>query len=163
MAGGPIYPISVAYPTNGNAYPAIWVGATNSKREAGGKVNASLAADSTVELRYRMPPVIPSGTLTFRALLKANASSGDAKFDIAWVALANGGGNSDTATYVAEGTQTVTWASGDQDDYKEFTLTLDATTAPTAGQVLALEMRFKTASYTLAQVLFFLPPEVLWV
>ncbi len=152
MAGGPILPSS-AYPaTAGRVFPNFHVGAgANSKHDDGLGVEASVGADSTWRLRFLMPPTsLPTGTCKLRLLALANATSGDAKVNPKWVSVAVEESPSG-ATPVAEGTSTLTWAAGDNDQYKELKITLDADT-PTAGEVIVLELVFETTSWTLAQV-----------
>lgn len=154
--------VGLAYPTNGNVYPGIWVGVTNSKQEGGHKVAASLGADSVLELSFVAPPTLPSGTGKLVLLLKANATSGSVKINPGWVSLDPAAGdNRDTATFNAEGTQTVTWSAGDADDYKELKVTLDADTL-VGGEVVCVELTFETASWSLATELFFLDPFIIW-
>jgi len=152
MAGGPIFPNSTYPVTAGNVFPNFHVGAgANSKQDEGLGVAASIAADSTWRLRFQMPPgSLPSGTFQLRCLALANATSGDAKVNPKWASVAAGEDPS-SATLQAEGTQTVTWAAGNADDYMELTVTLDADTA-VAGEMIAMDLVFETASWTLAQV-----------
>ena len=152
MPGGPIFPYS-AYPvTSGRVFPNIHVGAGgNSKHEMGLGVEASLGADAIWRLRFMMPPsALPSGTCKLRLLALANATSGDAKINPKWASVAVGE-SPDTATLNAEGTGTVTWGAGDNDDYKELKVTLDADT-PVAGEMIVMDLTFETSSWTLAQV-----------
>jgi len=133
-------------------FPNFHVGAgANSKHDDGLGVEASVGADSTWRLRFLMPPTsLPTGTCKLRLLALANATSGDAKVNPKWVSVAVEESPSG-ATPVAEGTSTLTWAAGDNDQYKELKITLDADT-PTAGEVIVLELVFETTSWTLAQV-----------
>lgn len=152
MAGGPIFPHS-AYPvTSGNVFPNFHVGAgANSKHDEGLGVAASIGADSTWRLRFWMPPSsLPSGTCKLRLLALANATSGSAKVNPKWVSVAPEEDPSG-ATLNAEGTSTLTWAAGDNDQYKELKITLDADT-PVAGEVIVMDLVFETSSWTLAQV-----------
>lgn len=151
MAGGPIFPHS-AYPvTTANTFPNIHVGAgANSKHDEGMGVAASIAADSTWRLRFQCPPALPTGTgkLVLRAI--AAATSGSAQVNPKWVSVAAEEDPS-SATPVAEGASTVTWATGDSDVYKETKITLDADTL-VAGEVVVMDLVFETASWTLAVV-----------
>jgi hypothetical protein len=151
VAGGPIFPHS-AYPaTPGRVFPNFHVGAgANSKRDEGLGVEASLGADATWELRFQMPPVLPTGTCKLRLLALANATSNSAKVNPKWVSVAIEESPSG-ATPVAEGTQTLTWASGDNDQYKELKVTLDADT-PVANEEIVMNLVFETSSWTLAVV-----------
>jgi hypothetical protein len=160
MAGGPIFPQS-AYPvTSGRVFPNVHVGAgANSKHDEGLGVEASVGADSIWRLRFQMPPTLPTGTGKLRLLMLANATSGDAKINPKWVSVAVAEDPS-SATPVAETVQTVTWAAGDNDDYKELKVTLDADTL-IGGEVVAMDLTFETASWTLAQVLTVIP-SIIW-
>ena len=151
MAGGPLFPNS-AYPvTAGRVFPNFHVGAgANSKHDEGLGVEASVGADSTWRLRFQMPPTLPTGTGKLRLLALANATSGNAKVNPKWVTVAAGADPS-SATLVAETVQTVTWAAGDNDKYKELKVILDASTL-TAGEIVVMDLVFETASWTLAQV-----------
>ena len=160
MAGGPIFPRS-AYPvTSGRVFPNMHVGAgANSKHEEGLGVEASVGADSTWRLRFEMPPTLPTGTGKLRLLMLANATSGDAKINPKWVSVAVGEDPS-SATPVAETVQTVTWGAGENDDYKELKVTLDADTL-TGSEIVVMDLVFETASWTLAQVLTVIP-SIIW-
>lgn len=151
MAGGPIFPRS-AYPvTSGNTYPNVHVGAgANSKHEEGLGVAASIGADSTWRLRFQMPPALPSGTGKLRLLALANATSGAAKVNPKWASVAVEEDPS-SATLNAEGTGTVTWSTGDNDQYKELKITLDADTL-VASEEVVMDLVFETSSWTLAAV-----------
>jgi len=151
MPGGPIFPNS-AYPvTAGRVFPNFHVGAgANSKHEEGMGVEASVGADSVWRLRFQMPPTLPSGTGKLRLLALANATSGNAKVNPKWVSVA-AEENPSSATPVAETVQTVTWGAGDNDQYKELKVTLDADTL-VAGEIVVMDLVFETASWTLAAV-----------
>jgi hypothetical protein len=152
MAGGPILPHS-AYPvTAGNVFPNIHVGGgANSKHDAGLGVDASIASDSIWRLRFLMPPTgLPSGTCKLRLLALANATSGSAKVNPKCADVAAGSSPSG-ATLTAEGTNTLTWAAGDNDKYKELKITLSGT-VPIAGDMLVVDLTFETSGWTLAAV-----------
>ena len=151
MAGGPIFPHS-AYPvTADRVFPNFHVGAgANSKHDEGLGVEASLGADSTWRLRFQMPPSLPTGTGKLRLLALANATSGVAKVNPKWVSVAVEEDPSG-ATLNAEGTSTVTWSTGDNDQYKELKVNLDADTLAASEEVV-MDLVFETTSWTLAQV-----------
>lgn len=150
MAGGPLYPHS-CYPVSSNVFPNVHVGAgANSKHDEGLGVAASIAADSIWRLRFEFPTTIPTGTCKLRLLALANATTGDAKVNPKWVSVATEESPSG-ATLVAEGTSTLTWGAGDNDQYKELVITLDADT-PVAKEMLVMDLTFETASWTLAQI-----------
>lgn len=152
MAGGPLFPFSAVPRTSGKVFPTIQVGDTNGRMDAGMGVIASLDADATWDLRFQMPPSLPTGTLKLVLIAIADATSGNAKVNPKWAAISRAGGNPDTVSLTAETVSTITWAAGDDDDYKETEITLDAATAPTADQVLVMDLVFETASWTLAAV-----------
>ena len=104
----------------------------------------------TSGLPIEMPPTLPSGTgkLLLRAL--ANATSGAAKVNPKWASVAAEEDPSG-ATLNAEGPGTVTWASGDNDQYKELKINLDADTL-VGGEEVVMDLTFETSSWTLAQV-----------
>lgn len=161
MAGGPLLPTSVFPVTSGNCFPNFHVGAgANSKHDEGLGVAASIGADSIWRLRFQMPPTtLPTGTGKLRLLMLANATSGSAKINPKWVSVAVGEDPS-SATLIAETVQTVTWAAGNNDDYMELKVTLDADTL-VASEVVVMDLVFETSGYTLAQVLT-VQPSIIW-
>jgi hypothetical protein len=151
MAGGPIFPHSAIPVTAGRVFPNVHVGAgANSKHEEGLGVEASVGADSTWRLRFQMPPSLPTGTGKLRLLALANATSGAAKVNPKWASVAAEEDPSG-ASLNAETTQTVTWAAGDNDQYKELEVALDADTL-VGGEIVVMDLVFETSSWTLAQV-----------
>lgn len=160
MAGGPIFPHS-AYPvTAGRVWPGFHIGGgANSKHDEGLQVEATVGADATWRLRFQIPPVLPEGTCKLRLLALANAAAGDAKINPKWASVAAGESPSG-ATLQAEGTQTLTWAAGDADKYKELKVTLDADT-PVAGEEIVMDLVFETTSWTLAQISTWIPA-IIW-
>lgn len=151
MAGGPIFPHSAFPVTAGRVFPNFHVGAgANSKQDEGLGVEASVGADSTWRLRFQMPPTLPTGTGKLRLLALANATSGVAKVNPKWVSVAVEEDPSG-ATLNAEGTSTVTWSTGDNDQYKELKVTLDADSL-VASEEVVMDLVFETTSWTLAQV-----------
>jgi len=151
MPGGPINPEAPYYVDVDTTFENIHVGGgANSKEESGIGVEATLSADSTVRLRFSLPPAIPAGTAKIRLIALANATTGAAKVEISWASVSAESSPSG-ATLTAEGIQTVTWASGDADVYKELKTTLTSF-AGTANDELVVDLGFKTAAYTLAAV-----------
>lgn len=151
MTGGPVLPHTIyANGAAGRLFDGYHIGATNSRASQGIRCEASLTADSIVALEFQMPPALPTGTgkLLVRAL--ANATSGAAKVNPKWASVA-AGENPDTATLTAEGTTTITWAAGDNDDYKDTKITLDADTL-VAGETVYMHVTFETTAWTLAQI-----------
>ncbi|MCH8061819.1 MAG: hypothetical protein IH861_04890 [Chloroflexi bacterium] len=158
MAGGPIFPHSAFPVTADRVFPNFHVGAgANSKHDEGLGVEASVGADLTWRLRFQMPPSLPTGTGKLRLLALANATSGVAKVNPKWAAVAIEEDPSG-ATLNAEGTSTVTWSTGDNDQYKELKVTLDADTDELTGakngasKEVVMDLVFETTSWTLAQV-----------
>jgi hypothetical protein len=160
MAGGPILPHSAVPVTAARVFPNIHVGAgSNSKHDEGLGVEASVGADAIWRLRFLMPPTLPTGTGKLRLLCLANATSGAAKINPKWASVAVEEDPS-SATLQAETTQTVTWGAGDNDQYKELKVTLDADTL-VANEVVVMDLTFETSSWTLAQILTVIP-SVIW-
>ena len=91
-------------------------------------------------MRWLIPDPLPTGTLKLKLISLANASTGNLIVDPQWVAVALNADPS-AATLVAEGNTTISFTA--VDDYKETEITLDATTAPTAGQMLVMSLVFK--------------------
>src|SRR5690348_16781568 len=119
MAGGPIYPSS-AYPadTAGRLFPNFYQGggANAAPHDEGLGVMASLSADATWELRFPMPPTLPSGTAKLRVLSLANATSGVLKFTVA-DGRCPAGSSPSAATLTGETQSSLTWAAGNADEY----------------------------------------------
>jgi hypothetical protein len=151
MAGGPIFPFS-RFPVNsGRVFPYIYVGGgANSKHEQGMGVVASMAFDSIWRLRFAMPPSLPSGTGKLRLLALANVAAGAAKVNPKWVSVAPEESPS-AATLLAEGTGTITWGAGDNDQYKELKINLDADTL-VANEVVVMDLVFEATGWTVAAV-----------
>lgn len=161
MAGGPVHPSSAFPVTAPRVFPNFHVGAgANSKQEEGLAFEASLGADAIWRLRYDLPTTLPTGTLTLRLRCLANATSGAAKLNPKWATVAPANDPS-SATLTAEGTQTLTWAAGDADDYRDVDVALDAVTA-LAGNTIALDLTGETTGWTLAAILT-LRAYLLWV
>lgn len=153
--GGPIQPSSVYISdTAGRLFPNFHAGAGGnaSPKDFGWGVMASLSADATLQLRFPMPPSIPGGILKLRMLALANATSGNAKVTVS-SALVAAEESPSGATLAAESQNTVSWSTGDNDQYKETLVSLTPTGAPAqANDMLAVAVTFNTTSWTLAQV-----------
>lgn len=144
MAGGPIYPTS-AYPadTNGRVFPSFYagLGGNASPHDEGLGVKASLDADATWELRFPMPPTIPTGTMKLRLLALSSASTGNAYFNVADKNVAAGASPSG-ATLVSENSgnsYTLTWTAADV--YNEIKIALTPT--PAGNDMLVMALTFK--------------------
>lgn len=108
----------------------------------------TLNADQTFAIEFPFPPTLPSGQLKMRLRSYANAATGVVKFNPKWFSLA-AGENPGDATLAAEGTQTITWATGNENDMLVTEVTLDADT-PVAEEVLIMNLVFEDTNTTLA-------------
>jgi hypothetical protein len=149
MAGGPIYPFSVGYPSNGNVYPGYHVGSTNNRQWYGHRCIASLGTDSILELMFQIPQVLPSGVSKLRCLILADAVAGNGVINPAWASLAVGE-DYDTISLNAEGNDTTTWAAGDDEELLESIITLDADTI-VADEIVVMQITFDD-TWTLAAI-----------
>ncbi len=151
MAGGPVFPRSAFPVTADKVFPNFHVGAgANSKHDEGLGVMASVDADATWRLRFQMPPTLPTGTGKLRLLALANAATGVAKVAAKWVSVAVEE-DASSATLQVETTGTVTWATDDEDVYKELKIDLVGDTLMASEEVV-MDLVFETSSWTLAQV-----------
>lgn len=153
---------SIVPVTSGIVFPDVYVGqGSGSKYERMPiAVVASPIANGVYELRGAFPTVLPPGkNPLLRLITIANANAGNAIVAPAWASVAVGESPS-AATLNDEGDTTITWASGDADKYKETLIQLDADTV-VAGEVCVMRLTFKSASWTLAQVLE-CRPSVTW-
>jgi len=141
--------VPMAYNTT-NYFNAPYIGGTNSRvfMSMWGIV-ASLGANVNIYSIWQIQEA-PTATMKLGLYSLANATTGVAKVNPAWAA-GNVGTNFDTVSLSAEGTSTITWSTGNDEDILETKITLDAATAPTAGQLLFMQIAFETASWTLAQ------------
>lgn len=157
MAGGPISATS-AYPaTAGKVFPNVHTGAGGnaSSHDEGMGVMASLDGNAVWELRFPMPPSIPTGTLKLRLLALANATSGVAKVTVSDgvatpASSPSSSGNPSGVSLTSETQTSITWAASENDRYKEAKVTLTA--SPSGNDVLVVALTFNTASWTLAVV-----------
>lgn len=150
MASGAIYADSV-YPATvtGEVFGDLYTAkGANSPNRLGWGIEASLGADATLECEFQIATTLPSGTLKIIFDARADAETGVAKLDVQWRSVAPEEDPSDTALN-AEGTQTVTWATADDDVKKELKVTLDADTV-VGGETIVLNVVFETTSWTLA-------------
>lgn len=150
MAGGPLSPVSaVPGDATGRLFPLIYNGAGGNgvSLEEGLGVMASLSADSTWELRFHIPPTVPTGTMKLRLLALANATSGAAKVTVK-DGRAPAGSNPSSAALTSETQVSLTWAAGNNDQYLETKVTL--TTVPQGNDVLVVGLVFNTTGWTLA-------------
>lgn len=158
MAGGPLFPTS-AYPNDsaGRLFPNWYTGtnqggtANGSPTEEGLGVKASLDADATWELRFAVPPSLPTGTVKLRLLSLANATSGAAKVIVKDGRVAAGGVPSGVVLTV-ETTQTVTWAAGNNDAYMELKVPLTGLGSLAGNDMVVVALTFTATGWTLAAV-----------
>jgi hypothetical protein len=113
-------------------------------------VEASVGADATWKLRFRMPPALPSGTGKLVLDLLVNATSGNAKVNPKWASVAVSGEDIDAKTLNAEGVQTIA-APATANQTVQTKVTLDADTL-VADEIVVMDLVFETASWTLAAV-----------
>ena len=158
---GLISPYS-AYPVSASrTFPNLHIGkGVNSKQEQGLGVAASISSNSIWRLRFLAPPVIPSETMKLRLLALADAQTGNAQVNPSWQ-KASPEDDPSSITLVAEGTSQLSWSTGDDDVYKELKITLDAATAPSANDVIVLDLQFISSGYTLAVVSTWIP-SIIW-
>ena len=150
MSGGPIYHLPpYTSDVSGSLFPYFYVGGGGNAAptDYGLGVVQSLGQDATWQLRFPMPPLIPSGTLKLRILALANAATGAAKFTVKDATVAAGSSPS-AASLTSETQSTVTWSTGDNDKYKETKVTLSA--SPSANDTLVVALTFNTSGWTLA-------------
>ena len=147
MAGGP-YPAFSAIPvTSARTFPNIVTG----NGEKGMGVEASVGADSIWRLRFQLPGTLPTGTCKLLLVTRAAAATGNAKVNPKWASVA-ALESPDAASLQAEGTTTIAWTTGydaSNGVYVVTKITLDADT-PVAGEIIAMDLTFETASWTLA-------------
>jgi hypothetical protein len=149
--GGPVFPFSQVPDNSGDAFPFVYSGdgAGISVLEEGLGVAESIGADVTWHLRFALPPTFPQGspTLKLRLIAQADAITGAAKVNPKWASVAMGEDPS-SATLQAEGTQTFTWSTDDDDEYQEIVVDLDADTA-VVDEIIVMALVFETSGWGL--------------
>ncbi len=149
MPGGPLLMTSAVPDTSGNVFPGVHTASTKYREGLG--VAANISSDRIWHLEFTMPPVLPGGTCKLVLIAVANATSGVAKVNPKWVSVDPAAGeNAFTATRNAEGTTTLTWSTGDNDDDKQTKITLDADTV-VAKETIVMDLVFEATGWTLAQ------------
>lgn len=165
IAAPVIRPFSEVPVTAGRAYGDVYIGGgANSKHEEGLGVEASVqtaGADVIWRLRFQMPQTLPGGTPKLRLLALANANTGVARVNPKWASVAVGESPS-AATLQSEGVTpdaqagqaggsgaTLTWGTGDADQYLEAKWNLNADTV-VAGEIIVMDLTFEHTSWTLA-------------
>lgn len=161
MAGGPVGPTTLRAITSGRAFANIHVGkGANGHSDEGMGVEASVGADTEWQLSFDLPVgSLPTGTGKLKLKVLADAVSGDAKLNPSWASVADGEDPS-SATLNAEGTQTLSWSAGNNDDYNVLKVDLDADTL-VAGETVVMHIIFETTSWTLNQVSTWMPT-IIW-
>lgn len=161
MAGGPIAPHSVYLGgASGNLFPNFYAGGGGnaSAHDEGIGTVASLGSDATAELRFQVPPSVPTGTLKLLCRQLANATSGVAKFTVKDATVAAAASPS-AASLTSETQSSVTWAAGDNDKYKDTKVALTA--SPAGNDTLVIAITFNSTSWTLAATLT-TQPFIIW-
>lgn len=163
MAGGPIFPHSAIPLTSGSVFEGIHVGATNSRTNQGLGLKASNAASAIWELRFQIPPVVPTGAVKLLIRSLAAATSGEVKVNPAW-GVAGDTETPDTVTLVAEGTATIVWAAGESDKYKDTKILLDATAivAAHANRDIVMSLDFEDGGASRLAVVSVHQVSVIW-
>lgn len=127
-------------------YRHVGGGSTYKREEGFCGVQASLAADAEVYLRFKkLGDTLPSGTPYAYLLAQALATSGKIDAVLDWAALAEEEDPS-AATFNTEGQQTITWASGDSGVYKKMEWALNVVAAPAANDRIVARITFKSTS-----------------
>lgn len=109
-------------------------------------VKASLAADAAVYLRFqKLGDTLPSGTPYVMLYGLADAVSNYIDVELFWAAIAAGEKPSAGALNT-EGINRLTWAAGDDHDYKKTEWALNVVTAPVANDVVVVKLVFKSTS-----------------
>jgi hypothetical protein len=150
MSGGPIGPSSVyLLSASGNLFPNFYAGGGGnaSSHDEGIGVVASLGSDATAELRFPMPPSIPTGTLKLMVRGMGGASSQVAKFQVSDASCGSGVSPS-ALTLTSETASSVTMTSVDQ--YNDTKVSLS--TSPAGNDDLVVALKFQTSGWTVATV-----------
>ena len=134
-------------------------GGNASPTDFGLTVAASLSADVTAQMRFILPPVIPTGAMKLRLLCLANATSGAAKLTVKDGIVAAGASPS-AVSLTSETQTTITWTAGLADKYQEVKIALTVT--PAANGILVVAITFNTTGWTLAQIMTMLVPALIW-
>jgi hypothetical protein len=151
MAGGAITPSSVYLGgASGLLFPNFYVGGGGnaSPTDEGIGVIASLGSNATAQLRFPMPPSIPTGTLKLRNLMLANATTGTVKYTVQDINVAVGADPS-SATLTSETQSSATISAADT--YTEIKTVLTST--PSGNDMLVVAVTFDSSGWTLAQTL----------
>lgn len=149
MAGGPISPSSVYLGgAGGNLFPNFYAGGGGnaSAHDEGIGVVGSLGSDVVAELRFPMPPSIPSGTL--KLMMRAiGAGANTAKVTVSDNSCGSGASPSGL-TLNAETQSSISFSSADQ--YIDTKVAL--TTSPSANDSLVVAVTFNHTSWSVTVV-----------
>lgn len=169
MAFGPVYPFSQVPDTTGRAFPSVFVNGSGTVRRLSGiGLAASLAGDTAWDLMFPVPNTLPTGTLKLKVTCIAAATSGVIRLNPKWAAVAAGvdpfaaalsaeGVTPDAKAGQAGSGDTLEWGAGDSGQLLRVTWTLNAATAPAAGETIVMQLLGETSSWTLAQTLTMVP------
>jgi hypothetical protein len=152
-SGAPILQPDSTYltdPGSGNIFPAVYTGGGSnvSVHESGIGLVASLAASPVLELRFQMPPIIPStGTFKLVSHCLANATSGVMKYTPSDGFVAAGSSPSGV-TLTGDTQVSQTWSSADV--YVVNKTTLSET--PLADGVSVVAVTFNASGWSLAAI-----------
>ena len=155
MAGGPIFPSSVYLGgAAGNLFPNFYAGAGGnlSAHDEGIGVAASFAAgfgSGTGELRFQIPPAVPTGTPKLFDRVLANATTGAHVFTFL-AGQVSGGGNPSAVTLTSQGQNTVSFNANSADTYNDTKTTIALT--PVANNMLVVALSINSGGNTLAAV-----------
>lgn len=148
MPGGPLFPSSAVPDTSGEVFPVVHA-AGGGYREGLG-VTGGPTADRIWHLEFDLPPALPSGVCRLVLVVVADAASGAAKVNPKWTAIdPSAGDNAFTASRLPEGTTTLTWSAGHENDDKLASVVLDATSL-TPGGTVVMDLVFEASGWTLA-------------
>jgi hypothetical protein len=120
-------------------------GGNASAHDEGIAFSLTHASDVTAELRFHVPPILPSGTAKIRVLSLANATSNNVKFTVK-DGKVSAGSSPSGATLTSESQSTVTWAAGDNDKYKETKVTLTGVSGLAGNDIVVIAITFASAS-----------------
>lgn len=166
MAGGPIFPYSMYLGgASGRLFPNFDAGSgvNISSHEEGIGVMASVSASaSTAELRYLIPPSLPTGTMKLLLTGLANATTGGGVITV-WAAAVNAGSSASNATLTSQACVLANWTSANVYVTNKVTFAV----APLANQYLNVALSFQSGGgpnnelWTLAQVSTW-QPALIW-
>lgn len=125
-------------------------------------VVASFAGAQVLRGHIGLPNPLPSGTAKWVMSCLAQATSGNLQYQFKGASLAldtGSGGDATGAAQTATATQTITWASGDDDVIQQATVDVPAGVSLTAGEIVQVEIELLTAS-TIASDVFFLLEQI---